>query len=252
MSERVKSLSKALSVLELLGEYPNGVSLQHISERTGITKSSAHRILATFEDTGFVMQVAANKEYRLTMKLLQVGQAAVNSDVIGIAKPYLTFLLEKISETINFLSFDNDNIIFKDKLEPAMSSFRTRTFVGYHSPMYCSAAGKAYLAFSSNQVRQSYWQRNASTMKKLTENTILEKDDFFNVLDESRERGFAIDIEENEAGISCVAVPIRDKAGHPVYAISVSTLTPKMRATGYGSFAQDIQAVARQLEEKLF
>lgn len=252
MSERIKSLAKALSVLELLGLYPNGVSLQHISERTGITKSSAHRVLATFEDAGFVMQVDANKEYRLTMKLLQIGQAAVNSDIIGIAKPYLAFLLEKISETINFLSFDNDSIIFKDKLEPVMSSFRTRTYVGYHSPMYCSAAGKAFLAFSSDQVRQSYWQRNASTMKKLTENTILEKDDFFNILDESKERGFAIDIEENEVGISCVAVPILDKSGHPVYAISVSALTPKMFARGYECFAQDILKVAKQLEEKLF
>lgn len=252
MTERVKSLAKAMSVLELLGEYPNGLSLQSIAEQTGASKSSTHRILATFEDTGFVRQVATNKEYRLTMKLLQIGQSAVNSDVIGIAKPYLLSLVEKLNETVNFLSFDNDNIIFKDKLEPAMTSFRTRTYVGYHSPMYCSAAGKAFLAFSSDQIRQSYWQRNASTMKKLTENTILGKDNFFKALDECRERGFAIDVEENEVGISCVAVPIRDKTGQPVYAISVSTLTPKMHAKGYASFALDIQEMSKQLEKKLF
>ncbi len=96
-------------------------------------------------------------------------------------------------------SFDADNIIFKDKFEPVNSSFRTRTYVGLHSPMYCSAAGKCYLAFSSESVRETYWKRNVSTMKPLTENTILDKSQFFGVLDKIKSRGYALDDEENEA-----------------------------------------------------
>jgi len=252
MSEQVKSLSKALVVLDLLGQYPNGASLQLLSEQTGINKTSVHRMLATFEESGYVNQVATNKEYRLTMKLLHVGQAAINADVTGIVKPHLAQLLKAVDETINFLSFDSDSIIFKDKFEPASSSFRTRTYVGLHSPMYCSAAGKCYLAFSSEQVREAYWQRNASTMRKFTDNTIVEKTRFFEVLEEIKRNGYAIDDEENEAGISCVAVPIRDRSGHPTYAISVSTLTPKMRQKGYARFASEIQAITQELEEKLF
>lgn len=252
MSEQIKSLSKALTVLEFLGEYPNGVSLQKISEGTGFNKSSTHRMLATFEASGYVAQLSSGKEYRLTMKLVHLGHSAINSDVTGAVKPYLNELLIAVNETVNFLSFDADNIIFKDKFEPADSSFRTRTYVGLHSPMYCSAAGKCYLAFCSDLAREAYWQRNVSTMKPLTENTILDKKQFFDVLDEIKINGYALDDEENEAGISCVAVPVFDKNGAPVYAVSVSSLTPKMRQLGYTNLAEKIQITTGRIEKQLF
>lgn len=252
MSEQIKSLSKALTVLEFLGHHSNGVSLQMISEGTGFNKTSTHRILSTFEASGYVAQFNSGKEYRLTMKLFHIGHAAINSDVTGIVKPYLDSLLSDVNQTVNFLAFDADNIIFKDKFEPTDSSFRTRTYVGLHAPMYCSAAGKCYLAFSSDAVREAYWQRNASMMKPLTENTILDKSDFFNVLDDIKSKGYAVDDEENEAGISCVAVPVFDKDHLPVYAVSVSTLTPKMRKLGYEYLADKVKTATQSIEQKLY
>lgn len=252
MSEQIKSLAKALTVLEFLGDYPNGVSLQKVSECTGFNKSSVHRMLATFESSGYVAQLSSGKEYRLTMKLVHLGHSAINSDVTGAVKPYLTELLHDVNETINFLSFDADNIIFKDKFEPADASFRTRTYVGLYSPMYCSAAGKCFLAYSSDSVREAYWQRNASTMKPLTENTILDKDKFFAVLDEIKAQGYALDDEENEAGISCVSVPIFDNNNTPVYAVSISSLTPKMRQIGYEHLAEKIKNVTKLIQQKLY
>ena len=252
MSEQIKSLSKALVVLEFLGQFPNGVSLQKIAEGTGFNKSSTHRILATFEEAGYVAQLSSGKEYRLTMKLVHLGHSAMNSDVTGIVKPYLSELLGEVNETVNFLSFDADNIVFKDKFEPENASFRTRTYVGLHSPMYCSAAGKCYLAFSSDMVREAYWQRNASTMKPLTENTILDKGQFFTALDDIKKLGYALDDEENEAGISCVAVPVFDKFQKPVYAVSVSSLTPKMRQISYPILAQKIQSFTARIEQQLY
>ena len=196
--------------------------------------------------------MSSGKEYRLTMKLVQLGHAAINSDVTGIVKPYLAELLSDVNETVNFLSFDADNIIFKDKFEPADASFRTRTYVGLHSPMYCSAAGKCYLAFSSDAVREAYWQRNASTMKPLTENTILDKTQFFEILDKIKAQGYALDDEENEAGISCVAVPVFDKNNSPVYAVSISSLTPKMKGLGYELLAKKALAITTRIEQQLY
>ena len=89
-------------------------------------------------------------------------------------------------------------------------------------------------------------------MKQLTANTILDKTQFFNVLDNIKENGFALDDEENEAGISCVAVPIFDKTGTPVYAISVSALPPKMKALGYEPVAAEIKKITTKIEEQLF
>lgn len=252
MSEQIKSLAKALTVLEFLGDFPDGVSLQKISEGTGFNKSSIHRILATYEASGYVSQLDSAKEYRLTMKLFQLGHSAINSDVTGLVKPYLSELIDDVNETVNFLAFDADNIIFKDKFEPVDASFRTRTYIGLHSPMYCSAAGKCYLAFSNEQVREAYWSRNASTMKALTANTILDKDLFFDTLDQIKAQGYALDDEENEAGISCVSVPVLDKNNLPVYAVSVSSLTPKMKQIGYVALVDKIQPVIKRIQQQLF
>ncbi|MFA0707549.1 IclR family transcriptional regulator C-terminal domain-containing protein, partial [Vibrio sp. 10N.222.48.A3] len=101
-------------------------------------------------------------------------------------------------------------------------------------------------------VRETYWKRNVSTMKPLTENTILDKSQFFGVLDKIKSRGYALDDEENEAGISCVAVPIFDKNNSPVYAVSVSSLTPKMKALGYEEIASRIQDITTRIEQQLF
>jgi len=252
MSEQIKSLIKALNVLEFLGKFPNGTSLNHISETLKMTKSSVHRVLSTYESEGYVTQLSSGGDYRLTMKLLHVGQSALNSDVTGYVKPHLTNLLASVNETVNFLAFDGDNIIFKDKLEPKDASFRTRTYVGLHSPAYCSAAGKCFLAFANDQVREAYWQRNANTMEQLTENTILEKEAFFQSLDQIRERGFAIDDEENEAGISCVAKPVFNKEKMPIYAISISSLTPKMNRLGFENLAKRLAITALEIEDTLF
>jgi DNA-binding IclR family transcriptional regulator len=252
MSEQIKSLAKGLTVLEFLGQFPDGVSLQKISEGTGFNKSSIHRILATFEASGYVAQLDSGKEYRLTMKLFQLGHTAINSDVTGLVKPYLRELIADVNETVNFLAFDADSIIFKDKFEPADASFRTRTYIGLHSPMYCSAAGKCYLAFSSERVREAYWSRNASIMQALTANTILDKGRFFDILNQIKKQGYALDDEENEAGISCVSVPILDKNNMPVYAVSVSSLTPKMKQIGYLALVNKIQPVIKRIQQQLF
>ncbi|SET02854.1 IclR family transcriptional regulator [Thorsellia anophelis] len=250
MSEQIKSLSKALIVLEYLANYPDGLSLHQLSQELGMTKPTLHRILSTFEETGYVSQLNPSRDYQLTMKLLHIGHSALNSNVLGLIKPYLFNLLNETQETINFLTFNADSIIFKEKLEPINAAFRTRTYVGLHLPMYCSAAGKCYLAYSSKRVRDDYWQRNASAMVALTENTILDQTKFFNELEKIKKQGYALDDEENEAGISCIAKPILNKQGMPIYAISISTLTPRMKQYGYDKLADKINQAVINIQEK--
>jgi DNA-binding IclR family transcriptional regulator len=252
MSEQVKSLVKSMSVLEYLGNFPNGAPLQDIAESTGINKTSVHRMLGTFEQMGYVSQAVSNKNYRLTLKLLHLGHSALNSDVIGVVKPILNVLMDELGETINFISREGDQIVFREKFEPQMSPFRTRTFVGMYSQMYCSAAGKCFLAFSSRQEQENYWLRNESIVKKLTANTITNKEHFFKELESVREQGYAVDAEENEAGISCTAVPVFDASGIPAYAVSISTLTPRIAAMGTSNLAARIKQSTLKLEQGLF
>ena len=132
MSEQVKSLAKALSVIEFLSKYPNGAPLQEVANATGVNKTSVHRMLSTFEEMGYVSQVPKSKDYKLTLKLLHLGHSALSSDVISITRARLNELVADLNETINFIAREGDKIVFRDKIEPQYSSFRTRTFVGLY------------------------------------------------------------------------------------------------------------------------
>jgi DNA-binding IclR family transcriptional regulator len=252
MSEQVKSLAKALSVIEFLSKHPNGIPLQEVANATGVNKTSVHRMLSTFEEMGYVSQVPKSKDYKLTLKLLHLGHSALSSDVIAITRAKLYGLVEDLNETINFIAREGDKIVFRDKIEPQYSSFRTRTFVGLYGDMYCTAAGKCFLAFSTTEDQENYWQRNQFVIKKLTDNTITQKEPFLKELETIRAQGFAVDNEENEAGISCTAVPIFDNSGTPAYVVSVSTLTPRLRAMNPEKLAKRIQVTTKQIEQELF
>lgn len=251
MSEQVKSLVKAMSVIEFLSHRPNGAHLQEISKATGLNKTSVHRMLATFEETGYVSQMPSNKKYRLTLKLLHLGHSALSSDVIATTRPQLNSLMLELNETINFIAREGDKIVFRDKIEPQYSSFRTRTFIGLYADMYCTAAGKCFLAFSNLEEQNNYWLRNEFMIRQLTENTITKKAPFLEELALIRERGYAIDNEENEVGISCTAVPIFDNSGIPAYVISVSTLTPRLKAMNPEILAQRIKQTTLKIEQDL-
>ncbi|SHF54574.1 IclR family transcriptional regulator [Vibrio gazogenes] len=252
MSEQVKSLVKSMAVLEFLSHHPDGVALHEIAQQTGINKTSAYRMLSTFEALGYVAQHSASKNYRLTLKLLHIGHSALSSDVLATTRPKLNELVKDLNETINFISREGDKIVFRDKLEPQHSPFRTRTFVGMYSEMYCTAAGKVFLAFSTQEDQENYWQRNVGLIQKLTDNTIVNKTHFLNELKKIREQGYAIDNEENEAGISCTAVPIFDRSGSPAYAVSLSTLTPRLRNFGPDNLANKIKQTTEKIAQELF
>jgi DNA-binding IclR family transcriptional regulator len=252
MSEQVKSLVKSMHLLEFLGHHPDGVALSVIAKETAINKTSAYRMLTTFEELGYVAQHPSTKDYRLTLKMLHIGHSALSSNVIATTRPQLNILMQDLNETINFIAREGDKIVFRDKLEPQFCPFRTRTFVGMYSEMYCSAAGKVFLAYSTPEDQESYWQRNVGLIRPLTEFTITKKEQFLAELARVKEQGYAMDNEENEAGISCTAVPIFDSSGTPAYAVSISTLTPRLRNMGPDTLAERIKKTTQKIEQELF
>ena len=252
MSEQIKSLIKSMNMLEFISRYPNGVALNEIVKGTGLNKTTVHRILSTFEMLGYVAQYPSTKAYRLTLKMLHVGHGALNTTVLSVTRAVLTALMNDVNETINLISREGDKVVFRDKMEPQFCSFRTRTFVGMYAEMYCTAAGKTLLAFSSLQDQENYWLRNQTIIRQLTETTITNKVDFLKELTLIREKGFAFDNEENEAGISCTAVPVFDNSGLPAYAVSISTLTPRMHSIGPENLARQIKQATEKIEYELF
>ena len=236
--EVVQSVDRALTILEAIGEGKN--NLLEISKYLGLNKSTVHRLLHTLIYKGYVVQKEDTK-YHLSSKLLHLSQQVVKDlDIIEIAKPHLKDLNTLSEEVVHLVMFEAGEAVYIDKME-AKSNIRMYSYIGKRIPLYSSAVGKAYLAFADEMKRQSYLD-SFDHIEALTEFT-LTKDGLINELSDIEKRGYALDREENELGVICVAAPIYDHRGEILYAISIST--PKFRLTddkleAYGQAVVDV------------
>lgn len=217
----VQSIDRIFLIIELLSNYPKGISLAEICAATSLPKSTVSRLLASLITHGYAVQEIDTKRYRLTMRLFEIGsRIAGSANILSVARPYLEYLSNVSGEAVHLVSRVKDEIVYLYKEEASNSIVRMSSFVGLRNPMYCTGVGKSILAFLPNDEIQAIWQRTKPT--QFTPNTITS----FSAMQEEialiRQRGYAIDNEEHEAGVRCIAAPILDFSGTPIAAISLS------------------------------
>ena len=205
--ELVQSVDRTLTLLEVLSDYSDGLGITEISDLVGLHKSTVHRLISTLIYKGYVVQDKESNKYKITFKLFELGSKKVDKlDLLKISKPYT-----KIREEAD--------IVYIDKVE-ANNTISMKSRIGNRAPMYCTATGKAMLAFLPKDEILKVW--HSSKIAKLTENTITDFITFKKELQAIRENGYAIDNEENEIGVKCVGAPIFNMSGDVVAAISVT------------------------------
>lgn len=248
-----QSLIRALRLLEILSDYPNGCPLAKITELSGLNKSTVHRLLQGLQSEGYIKPANLAGSYRLTTKCLSIGQKMLASlNIIHIASPYLEQLNLNLGETVNFSKREDDHAIMIYKLEPTGGMLKTRAYIGQYLQLYCSAMGKIYLAYERDlNYLNRYWQSHQENIQQLTRNTITELDVMKEELDEIRRNQFAMDKEENEIGVVCIACPIFDVAHNVDYALSVSTSIYKLKQIGIDTFLTEIQKTAELISGEL-
>ena len=199
----VQSVERIFQLIEHLAAHPTGVSLQRLAEETGLAKSTVHRLLASLVGLGNVVQDEENGHYRLTLKMFELSSGIVDSmDIMGVAKAHLERLSQRTGEAVHLVR------------------------VGLRSPLYCTGVGKAILATLPGDELEDIWTH--SNVQKLTDKTITDLEELRSQLVEVRANGYAIDDEENELGVRCVAVAIPGADGRAESAFSISGLAPYM------------------------
>lgn len=240
MKEIVQSVDRALSIIEVLSDYEEGLALTEISTKIKLHKSTVHRLLGTLIQRGYVEQNEETNKYKLTLKLFELGNKLVEKmDILPIAKPYLKRLGENTNEVVHLVLLEDTEIVYIDKVE-SENTIRMHSRIGSRSPAYCTAVGKAILAHLPDEELEEIWER--SDIKELTKYTITNLDTMKKELEKIRERGYSIDNEENELGVRCVAAPIFNFKGEVCAAVSVSG--PIMRIT-----QQKIKQIAKLVME---
>ncbi|MGX2975090.1 IclR family transcriptional regulator [Ursidibacter arcticus] len=248
-----QSLIRGLRLLDILSNFPNGCPLAKLAEIAVLNKSTVHRLLQGLQSEGFIQPASTSGSYRLTAKCLSIGYKTLSSlNIINIAAPYLEKLNLMLGETINFSKRENDHAIMIYKLEPTTGMMRTRSYIGQNLQLYCSAMGKLYLAYETNsQYLQQYWETHQAEIQQLTTNTITTLDAMEKELSEIRISQFAMDREENELGVVCVACPIFDINNEVKYAISISMSIHKLNQIGIDIFLTELHKAAQAISEEL-
>jgi len=224
----VQSIDRMILIVELLSMHPKGASLTEICGETSLPKGTVSRMLGALISHGYVIQEPDTKRYRLTMRMFEIGsRVAGSANILSVARPYLEYLSSVSGEAVHLVSRVNDEVVYLYKEEASNSIVRMSSFVGLRNPMYCTGVGKSILAQMPEQELEEYW---ASTeFQRFTPTTITELGPMKRELEKVRRQGYAIDDEEHDAGVRCIAAPIFNWEGTAIGAVSIST--PPARLT---------------------
>jgi DNA-binding IclR family transcriptional regulator len=234
---KVQALDRAFAVLDLLSESDTALGLAQVASSLQLHKSTAHRFLMVLERHRMVERTSAGK-FRLGLRLFDLGNRAIEQyDLRDRAQPHLRRLVNETEETAHLCILEAARVIYIDKIEPARS-VRMITRIGASNPVHCTSVGKAILAFLPEERVADVIKR--TRFERFTHRTIATPEAFRAEIEKTRRRGYAVDDEELEEGLRCIAVPLLDAQRQPVAAVSVSG--PSFRVT-----AQKLPAIANQL-----
>ncbi|MBU3191940.1 IclR family transcriptional regulator [Clostridium bowmanii] len=224
--DTVLSVVKAFKIIEILSENES-VGVREISTISGINTTTVFRMLTTLVQLGYVAQITENAKYFLTYKLLVVGNSVLAlNNMIKLVHPYLQKISDDCKETVHFIERVGTNVRYIDKILPTSGVVAMGSYIGMELPLTSTAVGKSILVELPEEEVKEIW--NNGEVIQYTPKTIRDLDVLIKEIEIIRIRGYAIDNEERELGLSCVAVSIPNYKGEPMYAMSVSAPSNKM------------------------
>ncbi len=243
----VKSLLKGIDILNCFSAAQPLLSLAEISATLGRPKSSTLNLIKTLEVAGLVSFDPSSGQYQLSFKMMEYAyNVRMNLRVIQYAIPFLEEIQHLTGENVYLTTHVNGRVFYLECLYP---SVRTQSYSvqGKTLPMHCTGVGKAMLAFLPENEIEAVVKVHG--LPQFTPYTLTNPNDLKKELEVTRERGFALDKEEETLGVKCVAVPIRDKKGYPVGAISVSGTVVSIPDSVITEYSQTLSRIATGLNE---
>lgn len=223
--ERAVGADRVLLVLSELGRHPSGISLEDLAIAIGAPKSSVHRALATLRKRGFAAQdgrgsyVVGDELLRLAFTVHEQRPESARIE------PALRRLSERFGETVHFAVLDGAEVVYRAKADPPTGGMRLTSVIGGRNPAYATGVGKLLLADRFRDIDSFLQWAGARDFPARTDSTLTEPVKLWHELEQIRENGFALDREESEIGVACIALPVSLSATGAVDgAVSVSAI----------------------------
>ncbi|MGM0445943.1 MAG: IclR family transcriptional regulator [Bacillota bacterium] len=224
-NQLVKSVDRALNILEVVSHSKEALGVTELSNKMDLNKSTVYRMLNTLQYRGYIAQDNENDKYTTGLKLFELGSLAINDlDLRKTSVSYLEELMELTGETVHLGILDDGEVIYIEKVESS-ETIRMHSKIGKRVYAHNTSLGKILLAYSDDEVTENIL--NNKGLPKTTENTITKQKKFKEHLRQVKKQGYAVDNEESEEGINCIAGPIFDHKGEITAAFSISV--PKIR-----------------------
>lgn len=216
----INAVDRALRILDLFSDSRTELKLTEISLEMKLHKSTVHGLLRTLVHHGYIAQNGETGKYRLGLRFLEKGDRVLHSlDFRQIANRYLQNIASRYGESTHLVVLEGGEAIYIDKVE-GHSAIGMYSRVGKRAPIYCTAVGKVLVC------EKSEWELkeivNQEQYIVLTEKTIKNSEELLADIAQVRKRGYALDNEELEIGLRCIAVPVRNNKGNIIAAISVA------------------------------
>jgi DNA-binding IclR family transcriptional regulator len=240
----LRSVSNALAILEAFSRERPELGVTELSRALGLGKSTVHRLLAALGARGYVRKSAHTGRYTLGFKAFEVGALAGGQQSIReTVGPYLQRLSAASRETVHLGVLDADSVVYIDKIE-SPQALQMYSRVGRRAPLHCTALGKALLAWQPDDVRERLLRRR---LRAYTPNTLTDAVKLREALEQVRALGYALDDEEFEVGLRCIAAPIRDNTRGVVASLGIAAPAvrlPQPRVPALAALVTDAAAAA--------
>lgn len=245
----IQSIERAFEIIEALAVEPKGLSITQLSQRLSLHKTTVHRILQTLLTKGYVQKDMQSMRYKLGVKFVEISSLYLNSiELRTEAHPFLCELVAMLNVTVHLAVLEGCDVIYIDKVEQ-VSSIRLYSSIGKRVPAYCTALGKMMLSkFSDEEVKMMLL---AVPLTPFTKNTITDVEKLVEEIRVARAKGYAVDNEELQEGIRCIAAPIYDYRSEMIAAISVSAPASVLPPHKDEENAQKVIQTAKKISQRL-
>lgn len=243
MSNSIQVIDRALDILEILCVEKDGLGVTEIGNRLALHKSTVHRIVSALAERGYIEKDPNRSVYKIGLKLIELSSVYLNNvELKTEARPYLRELAFKYNLAAHIAILDGNDAVYIDKVD-TVGDIRLYSQIGRRIPVHCSGLGKClFMGLSDSEIEDAF---TGYQFKKYTSKTITGVAEFKKQLAEARIAGYALDDEEHDEFIRCVAAPIYDYRDNIIAAVSVagpSDIISRERDTETGAFVKDIAA----------
>jgi len=245
----IQSVQRSLKILDLFDEQTIELKITDISERMGLHKSTVHSLLKTLQESNYIEQNPENGKYRLGMKLVERGNLVISTmDIRKVAKKYLLEIANKTGQTSHIGILDGNAGMYIDKEEGELAIIRYSR-IGRRIPLHSTAIGKVLLAYQKpekiHQLLEGY------EYSLLTDHTLQNKEELLGELEKVRQQEYAVDNQENEQGVRCIAVPIKNEQSQVLAALSLSTLISRVNDEQLQEYIQLLKQLGQELSQQV-